>query len=187
MTKADFTYRKLTRMRRTIGMMAQLWLGPDHLLQVQSTGYTEKYQRFYLRDIQSLQVVHTARRLYIALTFGAIALIAVLIAIGNYAQWPVYAWIAGLIAPFLVWNQVLGPCCRVVIVTAVQQEKLPALSRLAKTRRVIAELQPLIEGAQADLVAPAATPVSNPSPEVPPVSLSPRNEPPALPPPLPLP
>ena len=205
-------YRKLTRMSRGIGLMTQLWLGPDHLLQVQSTGYTETYQRFYLRDIQALQVVHGDRRLYYGLTFAGIGLIASLIALAAEGEWPVFAIIWGVLLPLLLWNHLLGPGCRVVIITAVQQERIPSLSRLPKTRRVLAELKPLIEAAQSDLTqlkssfTPAAVPapagadgappllessgagaepplVSASAPTLPPA----RTEPPALPPPLPAP
>lgn len=206
-------YRKLTRMSRGVGLMTQLWLGPDHLLQVQSTGYTETYQRFYLRDIQALQVVHGDRRLYYGLTFAGIGLIASLIGLAAEGEWPVYAIIWGVLLPLLLWNQLLGPGCRVVVITAVQQERLPSLSRLPKTRRVLAELKPLIEAAQSDLTqlkssssvsaavpAPLASdgapPLLEPSAAgaEPPLVSAPaptsplaRTEPPALPPPLPAP
>lgn len=205
-------YRKLTRMSRGIGLMTQLWLGPDHLLQVQSTGYTETYQRFYLRDIQALQVVHGDRRLYYGLTFAGIGLIASLIALAAEGEWPVFAIIWGVLLPLLLWNHLLGPGCRVVIITAVQQERIPSLSRLPKTRRVLAELKPLIEAAQSDLTqlkssfTPAAVPAPAGADGAPPVlaaseagaepplvsasaptSPPARTEPPALPPPLPAP
>lgn len=200
-------YRKLTRMSRGIGLMTQLWLGPDHLLQVQSTGYTETYQRFYLRDIQALQVVHGDRRLYYGLTFAGIGLIASLIALAAEGEWPVFAIIWGVLLPLLLWNHLLGPGCRVVIITAVQQERIPSLSRLPKTRRVLAELKPLIEAAQSDLTqlkssssadaagegAPPVLAASEAGAEPPLVSASAptsppaRTEPPALPPPLPAP
>lgn len=206
-------YRKLTRMSRSIGLMTQLWLGPDHLLQVQSTGYTETYQRFYFRDIQALQVVHGDRRLYYGLTFAGIGLIASLIALAAEGEWPVFAIIWGVLLPLLLWNHFLGAGCRVVVVTAVQQERFPSLSRLPKTRRVLAELKPLIEAAQSDLTSPkvaaatvpaATAPVDvapplldpmlatgqPPSLDAPPVVAAPlassaRPEPPALPPSLP--
>ena len=205
-------YRKLTRMSRGIGLMTQLWLGPDHLLQVQSTGYTETYQRFYLRDIQALQVVHGDRRLYYGLTFAGIGLIASLIALAAEGEWPVFAIIWGVLLPLLLWNHLLGPGCRVVIITAVQQERIPSLSRLPKTRRVLTELKPLIEAAQSDLTqlkssftpafmsasaagegAPPVLAASEAGAEPPLVSASAptsppaRTEPPALPPPLPAP
>ena len=168
-------YRKLTRMHSGLGMRTQLCLGRDHLLHVQSTGYTETYRRFYLRDIQSLLIVHTAARTYIAVALAALLLIGFLI-VRSAGGGPVaYGVMGGIFLPFFLWNHLLGAGCRVVIVTAVQQENVRALSRLPKTRRILAELQSLIEAAQADLpVGPAAVPVR------------PGTTPP-MPPPLPLP
>ncbi|RXK53327.1 hypothetical protein ESB00_16655 [Oleiharenicola lentus] len=174
-------YRKLTRMHRTLGAMSQLWLGSDHLLHVQSTGYTESYRRFYLRDIQCMLVVHTGRRTYLAITLAAIALIIVAFMSQMGAGVVGFGILAAIFAPLFLWNHLLGPGCRVVVVTAVQQENVASLCRLPKTRRVLGEVRTLIEAAQADLAvdspaagaAPAADTGTTPS------------IPPPLPPPLP--
>ena len=149
-------YRKLTPMHRGLGTMTQLWLGPDHLLHVQSTGYSESYRRFYLRDIQCLVLVHTASRTYLAVTLTVLLLIIGAIVVGSGGRLVGCAILAGVFLPFFLWNHLLGAGCRVVVVTAVQQENVTALSRLPKTRRIMAELKPLIEAAQADLTAAPA-------------------------------
>jgi hypothetical protein len=170
-------YRKLTRMSRGVGTMTQLWLGADHLLQVQSTGYTETYRRFYLRDIQTMLIVHTARRTYIAITLAVLLLIAVIIVVSADGGAAGAGIAAGIFLPFFLWNHLLGPGCRVVAVTAVQQENVPSLCRLPKTRRILANLRPLIEAAQGDLgSAPVAGGTTSP--------LSLASTPP-IPPPLP--
>lgn len=168
-------YRKLTRLHRTVGLLSQLWLGPDHLLHVQSTGYTESYRRFYLRDIQCLLIVHTGRRTYLALTLLVLLLIVAAIMAGVGSGGVGYAILVGAFLPFFLWNHLLGPGCRVVVVTAVHQESIPALSRLPRTRRIVAELTALIEAAQADLAA-------GPPPDAPVVE---GGTTPPLPPPLP--
>ena len=177
--KPSPAYRKLTRMHRGIGLMTQLWLGSDHLLHVTSTGYTESYRRFYLRDIQTLLVVHTGRRAYIAILL--VILLMGVSAIVNAADggWLGLGITAGLFAPLFVWNHLLGAGCRVVVFSAVQQENIPSLSRLPKTRRILGELRWLIEAAQADLAVEPTGPSADAP--VPPVVGSA----PALPPPLP--
>ena len=176
-------YRKLTRMHRGVGVLTQLWLGRDHLLHVMSTGYTETYRRFYLRDIQSILIVHTARRTYLALALTGPVMIGLAILVSAGAGPAGYGILAAAFLPFFLWNHLLGAGCRVVIITAVQQEKVPALSRLPKTRRILAELRPRIEAAQADLVStPVAVAVDRPAP-VPDETV--RSVPPPLPPPLP--
>lgn len=170
-------YRKLTRMRNGLGTRTQLWLGPDHLLHINSTGYTESYRRFYLRDIQSLLIVHTSFRTYAHLALAVLLLVILLIIRGSDGGVVGYAITCGIFLPFFLWNQLRGPSCRVVVVTAVQQENVRALSRLPKTRRVLAQLKPLIEAAQADL-ATAATLAAPATPGTTPPM------PPPLPPPL---
>ncbi len=176
-------YRKLTRMHRTLGAMSQLWLGPDHLLHVQSTGYTESYRRFYLRDIQCMLVVHTGRRTYLAITLAAIALIIVAFMTQMGAGVVGFSILAAIFLPLFLWNHWLGPGCRVVVVTAVQQENVASLCRLPKTRRVLGEVRTLIEAAQADLVADPATAVAAPAA----AAGTTPSIPPPLPPPLPTP
>jgi len=177
-------YRKLTRMHRGIGMMTQLWLGGDHLLHVVSTGYTETYRRFYLRDIQTMLLVHTARRTYFALTLAVLLLITASIVYAADGGPLAYGIAAVIFLPLFVWNHLLGVGCRVVVVTAVQQERVASFCRLPKTRRIIEELKPLIETAQAGLdVGPDPLAATEDSPPVSPEVASPL--PPPLPPPLP--
>jgi hypothetical protein len=152
-------YRKLTRMYRGLGTMSQLWLGSDHLLHVQSTGYSESYRRFYLRDIQCLVIVHTARRTHVVAALSVLLMIVGIIMAMVGSGWVGYAILAASFLPFYLWNHLLGPGCRVVVVTAVQQENVASLSRLPKTRRVLLELKPLVETAQASLSMAAEPPL----------------------------
>jgi hypothetical protein len=178
-------YRKLTGLHRGLGMMSQLWLGGDHLLHLTSTGYTETYRRCYLREIQSMLIVHTARRTYIAIVLAVLMWIIAMIMLTAGSGWVGFAILAAAFAPFFLWNHLLGAGCRVVVITAVQQEKVPSLSRLPKTRRIIAELKPLIETAQAGLiVGPVEEAVIETSATPAPVEIPPHLPPP-LPPPLP--
>ena len=147
--------------------MSQLWLGDDHLLHVTSTGYTENYRRSYLRDIHSMLIVHTARRTYIAVMLVLLMIGAAAIMSMADSGWVGYSVLGGIFSIFFIWNHLRGEGCRVVVITAVQQEKIPSLSRLPKTRKVIAELKPLIEAAQADFISvPSAPPVIDPPPLV---------------------
>jgi hypothetical protein len=64
---AKTEYKRLTRARSSgafavaVRSHTSLWLGADHLLFVNSTGYTETYKRFYFRDIQTFVVQNTQR------------------------------------------------------------------------------------------------------------------------------
>jgi hypothetical protein len=163
---AETQYRRLTRPhRRKSGFVAvtyvrsSLWLGNDHLLAIDSNGYSESYKRFYFQDIQMIAIRLTRRRL-----------------IWNWVLTvPIAMWLLGLayelvvrrnpdvvgLAIAILWtlipgvplllNNLLGPTCACTVRTAVQTEDLPSLCRLPKTRRILNLLRPLIAQAQGQL------------------------------------
>jgi hypothetical protein len=156
-------YRRLTWPRVAqfsvfIASRSSLWLGDDHLLLVERTGYSEKYKRFFFRDIQAFTIRETKRRLVWNLVLGALLTISALIIWGASSDSSSVegAIIAGSIvgAIFgipLVVNSLLGPTCACEIRTAVQTEKLFSLCRLRKTRKVMNRIRPLIIAAQGQL------------------------------------
>src|SRR5438270_8932541 len=72
-------YKRLTRARPRAKFAvvsagsSSLWLGKDHLLCIDSSGYTENYKRFYFRDIQALVIRKTERHKYFALACAVLA------------------------------------------------------------------------------------------------------------------
>src|ERR1700742_3857011 len=73
---ADIVYKRLTRARTgfSVAVLARtsLWLGPDHLLRIESNGYSESYKRFYFRDIQGFIVQRTTRARSVSISLGAV-------------------------------------------------------------------------------------------------------------------
>ncbi|MBU6410820.1 MAG: hypothetical protein KGR98_10585, partial [Verrucomicrobia bacterium] len=165
---SDFSYQRLTRARAR-GLLAiavqsrfSLWLGPDHLLHVESSGYTESYKRFYFRDVQTLTIRETTRRnvwnaiLILPVVFCLVVLVISLFPLKNIAAvitWSILATL--LVVPFVI-NNLRGPTCACELRTAVQIEELPSLSRVRKTRRVLAKIRPLIAAAQGGELSAAA-------------------------------
>jgi hypothetical protein len=154
-------YYRLTRARRRAGIAVvaissySLWLGPDHLLLIESNGYTETYKRFYFRDIQAIIVRQTSRQRTTSIILGALA--AALIGIGLIAggisviiTYSVIAFLTCLI-PLLI-NVLLGPTCTCQIRTAVQTEDLP-VRRMGKARKILQRIRPLIAEAQGQITA----------------------------------
>lgn len=159
----------------------RLWLGPDYLLSVRATGYSEEYKRFYFRDIQAIVLRGSTGGKNWSLGFltvaGLVGFISVLASDG-------FALAAGLTlsGAFLVLlliHLARGPTCVCHILTAVQMERLPALSRVRLARSVMDRIRPMIEQAQAagapaaaatattssaTAPAPAPGPVSAPAP-----------------------
>lgn len=168
MAAAHKIYRRLTRNVAEVGTYASLWQGPDHLLIVTSSGFSESYSRVQFRDVKGFFIVRTARRAWWALVWFLLAVIPAIV-LGNSLADGEPFFISGgfllILLAIILWNHVLGCGCRVVVVTAVQNARLPALVRVKKARKVLGRLQPLIEAAQADIAPPH--PISTAEPAVP--------------------
>jgi hypothetical protein len=155
-------YQRLTRNQPRSGFAVavtsrcSLWLGKDHLLLIDSNGYTEAYKRFYFRDIQALTITLTNRRMVWNLILAGLMAIWLL-------SWGAYllsgstlglagtislATVATLLVVPRVLNNLLGPTCTCYLKTAVQTEELPPLKRLRRTKGVFARLRPHITEAQ---------------------------------------
>ncbi len=159
---AETTYQRLTRDRvpRQFAVVTasrvSLWLGNDHLLLVEGTGFTETYKRFHFRDIQAITVQETTRRTVWNAVLAvplAICLICLLVsslpAPGPFMiMWAIFAVI--LAVPFVV-NNIRGTACACQLRTAVQTEGLGSLSRVRQAQKVLEKIRPLIAGAQGQL------------------------------------
>ena len=170
----EIRYRRLTGARtRSAFSVAfrsrmSLWLGPDHLLSVDSSGFAETYKRFYFKDIQAITLYQTKRSQWWNVTVGFLALIfifaVVLVAPAPSAPWKgddiagasVLGGIIGLLVLLLLINLLSGPTCKTFLRTAVQIEELPSLCRVRKTRRILAKIHPLILAAQGGELTAAA-------------------------------
>jgi hypothetical protein len=152
-------YQRLTRARpRSRAAIvssgnSSLWLGPDHVLCIDSTGYTENYKRFYFRDIQAILIRKTEAYKIWTLVLGVLAGIFALIAAltsdvtGKYVLGSIAGFFLLLAALYLSF----GPTAACSVQTAVQTEAWPSLNRLRRARKVLNRLRPLIVGAQGEL------------------------------------
>jgi len=165
-------YQRLTYARSRSAFVAvsmsrsSLWLGKDHLLGVDSSGYTETYKRFYFRDIQAVTLMGTKRRAIWNWVLGLLTTIFLLFLLAslpytgstgsnsNLGEIVFFAFLGFVFAvPFLI-NNLLGPSCICHLRTAVQIEELPSLCRVRKTRRVLEQIRPLIIAAQGGQLSP---------------------------------
>lgn len=139
----------------------RLWLGDDHLLQVESAGgYSESYKRFYFRDIQAVSLQKTNSWLVVNFVLGFFT--------GCFLLWLLVTKdpdgrialgiIAGVFGFFLIVNLLRGPTCICQLKTAVHLEELPSLRRRRNAEKVLARLQPLIEAAQGSATAEMLAP-----------------------------
>ena len=139
MTSSD--YKKLSGSGRRfdgarfiggVSKRTRLYLGPDHLLAVETAGFTEDYKRFYYRDIQALIVKETPRRSVWGLVLGILTVLELVgaVAIGAAAAYVVFGSLVFITLTLFVVNQVMGPTCDTFLKTAVQVEPLPSLYRV---------------------------------------------------------
>jgi hypothetical protein len=157
MAKPPKAYTRVTRNAAGLGSYSSLWLAADHLLIVRSNGYTESYSRVQLHEIKGFFLTPSSRRAWWGAMWGVVAAIGAMmlmsaIANGGNPAWSLIFLVPGVAG--LVWNYSMGPGCRGYVVTGVQTAELPALRRMKKAHRVLAQLQPLIEAAQTDLALP---------------------------------
>ena len=173
MAEKQLSYKKLPG--RAAGFLFgrhQLWYSDDHLISVSSTYGSERYQRFYFREIGALVVRRTTTRLVWNLIFGVIAGLFIVPAViaatldlspdssfnQNLRAGVITVLILAAIALIgLIINTLKGASCSLWVQTAVGQTKLGAPVRVRAANKVIAILSPLIVKAQ------AGQPVSSPA------------------------
>jgi uncharacterized RmlC-like cupin family protein len=130
--------------------ICSLWMGKDHLLCVDSSGYTEHYKRLYFADIQALVLRKTRSGAIVNAVFGGLA--AMFVAFAVAVDDPVGRGFLGAFAGFfglvLIINLAYGPTCSAHVQTAVQTQELPSLRRLRTARKALRRLKPAIEAAQ---------------------------------------
>ncbi len=143
------------------GRRVKLWQGPDHLLEVESDGYRERYARFYYTDIEAVVVRKTRSGLWTNMIAALLAVpfVALALLVADPAWRVTWAVVAALLALLLLVNGLRGPTCECHLQTAVQTRDLPSLNRLAAAGKLIDRLRPLIEAAQRNRgEAPAVPP-----------------------------
>jgi len=160
MAKKEYTRLTFARRRVTRGVITvsegntSLWLGSDHLLCIDSSGFTEEYKRFYFRDIQAFTMYRTTRRLVSGILLSlplALFLLGVASTYGdptNESAFWTCAVFATLFGALFLYNLFAGTTVRTCLQTAVQTEELPPLNRWRRANKIINRLKPLIAEAQ---------------------------------------
>ncbi len=138
-----------------IGVRVRLYAGPDHLLLVQNTGYSEEYKRVFFRDIRYIAVRKTNGQIYAGILSGLLFLGVFLLNLT-----PMYWWLADLLSlPFLIWffmNWLQGQACICQINTEVQILDLPTPRRMNKVPILVAFLRDKTTTAPPDVSQVAA-------------------------------
>jgi hypothetical protein len=138
------TYRAIPgigtgRFSLQVAMRNRMYQGPDHLLIVQSTGYTEEYRRIFYRDIRYVDVRPSQRQIWL----GVVQLSCIIV-LGLLLYVLPLALGLFFMAPFviaLIFNLVSGPSCDCYVTTGVQTLKIPTPRRRNKVALFIAFLR----------------------------------------------
>ena len=146
-------YKKLPGRGTNFLERITLYLAPDHLLYVSSTGFSESYRRFYYRDIHSVTVRKTATGLLFNVLSGTLLFLCLVGALstGGAAGWIGWGISAALCVTLLLINVLRGPTCVCDIHTAVQSRRLYSVNRLRRAARLLAVLRPLLLAAQGQI------------------------------------
>jgi hypothetical protein len=144
------------------GRRVQLWLGDDHLLQVEWDGYKEYYKRFRYSDIQAISIRRTAEGFIMMILLGSLTVLfsTFLLSVDDPAGRWILIVIAGFFGILFIGSVVAGATCQCHLQTAVQVEHLPSLNRLRRAQKALTQLRELITSAQGQ-----RSPVASPQPE----------------------
>lgn len=142
-------YIRLPGKKRRLLGYDTLWLGRDHLLAVNFSGFSEEYKRFYYKDIQVISTQKDARWVIFNIVLGSLTGILFLISFRLWEESGIFLATVGWFFPlYFLINLLRGPTCRCYIRTAIRTEELPSLNRLRTARKALRILIPLIEGVQ---------------------------------------
>lgn len=125
---------------------AKLVMFSDHLLYIRKVWYTERYKRFYYKDIQSILIQKNQWLIFKLVTLYSILLLFLLL--GN----EVFLWLAPLVlGPIIILVHLQGRHCHTIISTSVQTEKLLSLNTVKRVNKALKILLPRIESEQGQL------------------------------------
>jgi hypothetical protein len=138
---------------RTFRGKYTLWRGQDHLLHMLSNGMSEDYKRYYFKDIQGIVITKTRNA---SVTSWVIFILSLLTSwytwyfskTGNTAAAGFLFTMAIVFIAFLIMLLIKGPSCEFLIITAVQSEKLKAVTYLRHARKLMKIIRPVILEAQ---------------------------------------
>ena len=171
-------YTRLPGRKSSLLRRDTLWLGPDHVLFVRSSRFSEDYRRFYLADIQALVLQERPsgnRRIIDWAAIGVSALAVVSLVFTHHQVWGVLlAIVAALYASLALRRE----DCKAWVQTAVGTAELPSLCRVKSARKALATIDEKIRAAQPPMPVEELSRVLETPPPLP---FTPAPQPPPLP------
>ncbi len=149
-------YKKFSGKKRNFIGIDRIWIGPDHLLIVESTGISERYKRFFFKDIQAIRLLKTkttiAKIIYIATLFLVVGFLGAWAWNSSAQEVAVFPIIACLVLLYyLIRLFIQGPSCECWIYSSVQKEKIKPVTKVKTGKKLLGLLVPKIEALQGPL------------------------------------
>ena len=131
---------------------SSIWLADDHLLDCKDSFFTERYRRFYFKDIQALVVNKTIESLMTTLLASIFAMGSLWFLSHATKGWFIF-WsiVTGFFFIILVVNILKGQSCRTFIQTAVQKEQLSGINRIKEIENLLVIIKPAIQSFQGEI------------------------------------
>lgn len=142
-------YRRLPTPQLGWLTFSRVYVGSDHVLVVDCSGFEERYRRFKFSDIQAVLIRHSARGRVLNFVLGLFGILTLVGCVAAASEGRLILGIlSGLIFTVLLINVFRGPTAAVVLQTRVQLHPIKAFSRVHGTKRALQELTLLIQAAQ---------------------------------------
>jgi hypothetical protein len=150
-----FPYRRLAGTRRGLFSRASAWAGPDHILLVEGSRFSESYKRVYYRDVKALLV--TRRNRFVIDAWFWLIPVALLVGIAWLpADWRATGSLAAalILVGVLVYLYIAAFFygCRLYLATAVGNVWVRSVFRVWQARRFHEQVKPMILAAQQALI-----------------------------------
>lgn len=133
-----------------------LWMGDDHLLLVESSGFTERYQRLHFKDMQAVIIHETTRMRDLNVMFAALAFLSATPALIHldFPHSPLS--LAGMVLSVLflialLVNMLRGPTCACSVQMPLATHELPTLRLHKDVETLLDRLKPQVEKIQGRL------------------------------------
>ena len=131
-----------------------VYCADDHFLIASATGYTERYTRFFFKDIVAFKVridknSNLMLIIYSILTLGALAATMIFGAM-EHSVGVVFGIIFLALLTGTLWILSFGPQCKLIFKTLTSEEEF-AMGRRSKVMKGLKKLRPYIEKVQGKL------------------------------------
>jgi hypothetical protein len=146
----NMSYVRIPGKKKGFYRRCTLWMGDDHLLLVESSGYTEQYKRLHYKDIQAVIIQETTRKRDLNILFTAFAFLAATPSLIQLDVLDSLLSFLGIItsATFLLAllvNIHKGQTCLCRIQMPLANHEVPSLGRQKHVHALLDRLKPEVE------------------------------------------